>query len=70
MITLNWYEQHDKNTIKQLCVSCGGKGFYLLIEGIPGININPKGVITPCEECEDGFKYKRAAVDMHDNGNK
>ena len=34
-----------------LCVSCGGKGFYLLVT--VG---NTKGVITPCD-CEDGFKY-------------
>ena len=58
------YEQVEKDTIKQLCVSCGGKGYYLLIQGIPGIN-KPKGVITPCEECEDGFKYSKSLVEDH-----
>lgn len=65
LITLNWFEQHDKNTIKQLCVSCGGKGFYLLINGIPGVNKNPKGVLTACEECEDGFKYSKMLKEEH-----
>jgi len=52
------YEQHDKDTIKQVCVSCGGKGFYLLIQGVPGIN-EAKGVLVECEECENGFKYRK-----------
>ncbi len=50
----NCYEQHDADTIKQLCVSCGGKGFYLLCTlG------NHKGVLVACGECEDGFKYSK-----------
>jgi len=57
------YEQHDKDTIKQVCVSCGGKGFYLLIQGVPGIN-EPKGVLTECE-CEDGFKYRKLVEEYH-----
>jgi len=60
----NLYEQHDNNTIKQLCVQCGGKGIYLLIHGVPGIN-EPKGVLTPCEECEDGFKYSKMLKEDH-----
>jgi len=57
LITLNWFEKHDKNTIKQLCVTCGGKGFYLLMQGFP-TDKNPKGDFVFCEDCEDGFKYK------------
>jgi len=57
------FERIDKETIKMLCVSCGGKGFYLLIEGVPGVNMDPKGVIMPCEECEDGFKYSKMVSD-------
>jgi len=45
-------------------VSCGGKGCYLLIEGIPGIN-KPVGVLTACEECEDGFKYSKMIKEAH-----
>jgi len=48
--------------MKMLCVSCGGKGFYLLM-----YNGDHKGVITPCEECEDGFKYSKLLAD--NNGN-
>lgn len=58
------FEKQDKDTIKQLCVSCGGKGYYLLIQGIPGID-QPRGMVTPCEECEDGFKYSKAIEDQH-----
>jgi len=66
-ITLSWYEQHDKDTITQLCVTCGGKGFYLLIHGVPGIN-EPKGKLTICEDCEDGFKYSKSLVEDHGEG--
>jgi len=37
-----------------LCVSCGGKGFYLLIT-----MGDKKGELQACEECEDGFKYSK-----------
>lgn len=60
------FERIDKETIKQLCVSCGGKGFYLLIQGVPGI-CKPIGEIQPCDECEDGFKYKNLLVEDHGN---
>jgi len=59
------FEQVDKDTIKQLCVGCGGKGYYLLIHGTPGEQINPKGIITPCEDCEDGFKYSKMLKEQH-----
>jgi len=65
LIAHNSYEKIDKETIKMLCVSCGGKGFYLLIDGFPGEKINPKGSIIPCQECEDGFKYSKQ-LDMID----
>jgi len=59
----NLYEQHDKDTIKQLCVTCGGKGFYLLCKlG------DHRGIITPCEECEDGFKYTKMLKENHGSG--
>jgi len=64
LTTLNWFEQHDQNTIKQLCVSCGGKGFYLLIQGVPG-GKQTKGILTACD-CEDGFIYKKMMSE--DNG--
>jgi len=56
------YEKHDKDTIKQLCVSCGGKGFYLLIT--VG---NHKGTVEACEECEDGFKYSKMIEEYYGN---
>jgi len=50
----------DKDTIKQLCVSCGGKGFFLLMQGFPNAsNQSKKGEIMFCDQCEDGFKYSR-----------
>ena len=53
------YEQVDQDTIKQLCVSCGGKGFYLLIQGFPDpTNPHRQGEIIPCD-CEQGFKYSK-----------
>jgi len=53
------FEQVDKDTIKQLCVSCGGKGFYLLIQGFPDSKLKTRqGEIMPCD-CEDGFKYSK-----------
>jgi len=55
----------DKETIKQLCVSCGGKGFYLLIQGFPDSkSSNRQGEITPCD-CEDGFKYSERIKDQN-----
>jgi len=45
-----------------LCVSCGGKGFYLLVT--VG---NKIGEIIPCEECEDGFKYSKMLKEYHGN---
>jgi len=55
----------DKDTIKQLCVICGGKGFYLLMQGFPNAKIRPKqGEIIPCD-CEDGFKYSKMIKDYH-----
>ena len=45
-----------------LCVRCGGKGFYLLMQGFPG-DKNPKGEIVACDECEKGFKYSQLGID-------
>jgi len=59
-ISHNCFEKLDKDTIKMVCVSCGGKGFYLLIQGFP--TIHNKGEIVACE-CEDGFKYSKMLVE-------
>jgi len=45
-------EKIDEKTNKILCVECGGKGFYLLVQ--VGCK---KGEIVSCEMCEEGFKY-------------
>ena len=49
-----------------LCVSCGGKGFYLLLHGFPGDH-NAPGEIVACNECEKGFKYSKLGIDEHGN---
>jgi len=55
----NCFERIDQQTIKQLCVECGGKGFYLLMQGFPNpLNTNRQGEIVACE-CENGFKYSK-----------
>jgi len=66
----NYFEQHDKDTIKQLCVNCGGKGFYLLMQGFPNASRNPraKGEIQPCTDCEDGYKYSKMIKEYHGGG--
>jgi len=46
-------------------VSCGGKGFYLLLQGIPGQTENPKGELVACELCEKGFKYSKMSKEEH-----
>jgi len=45
-------EKIDSKTNKVLCVECGGKGFYLLVQAS-----NRKGELVECEYCEKGFKY-------------
>jgi len=45
-------EPIDKETNKVLCVECGGKGFYLLVQAS-----NRIGEFVNCEYCEKGFKY-------------
>jgi len=52
-------ERIDKETNKVLCVECGGKGFYLLIQ-----NGNTKGELVGCE-CEKGFKYFKGELNNH-----
>ena len=52
------FERIDQDTIKTLCVTCGGKGYYLLMQGFP-TDKNAKGEIVFCEICEQGFKYSR-----------
>jgi len=55
----------DKDTIKQLCVNCGGKGFYLLMQGFPNSKaIGKKGEIMSCD-CEAGFNYKQRVEQNH-----
>jgi len=63
----NLYEKHDKDTLKSVCISCGGKGFYLLMRGVPGPN-NTKGEVMPCELCEDGFKYSKDVEKIYGDG--
>jgi len=50
-------EKIDNLTQKILCVTCGGKGFYLLIE-----NSQTKGELVSCEMCEQGFKYEQIGM--------
>jgi len=45
-------EKIDSKTHKILCVECGGKGFYLLVQAQ-----NRRGEFVNCEYCERGFKY-------------
>ena len=47
-----------------LCVSWGGKGFYLLMQGFP-TDKNAKGDFVFCDECEDGFKYSQMIIKDH-----
>ena len=60
------YEKIDDQTIKMVCVRCGSKGFYLLMQGFPGDN-NASGEIVACDECEKGFKYSQLSDDKHGN---
>jgi len=48
----NFAEVIDRKTNKILCVECGGKGFYLLVQVE-----NRRGEFVHCEYCEKGFKY-------------
>ena len=49
-----------------LCVNCGGKGFYLLMQGFPSKSLRGRqGEIVACN-CEKGFKYSQLGID--DNG--
>jgi len=51
--------------MKQLCVTCGGKGFYLQMIGFPDkTNRRKKGELVPCG-CEDGFKYTKMLKEQH-----
>jgi len=45
-------EKIDDSTQKILCQTCGGKGFYLLIE-----YGQHQGEIVNCDLCESGFRY-------------
>jgi len=58
----NIFEQVDKDYRKKLCVNCGGKGFYLLIE-----YGNHKGELIGCD-CEKGFKYFKGG--LNNNGKR
>jgi len=58
----NFYEKIDKNTIKTLCLSCGGKGFYLLMQGFPNSKSrSTQGELVSCT-CEQGFKYQNIGM--------
>jgi len=48
----NFSEKIDSQTSKILCLECGGKGFYLLVQAA-----NRIGEFVNCEYCENGFKY-------------
>lgn len=61
----NFSEKIDENTSKVLCVSCGGKGFYLEIVGM-----DTKGELVSCLDCEKGFRYgKREIQELSDKLN-
>jgi len=53
-------EKIDSKTNKVLCMECGGKGFYLLVQ--VG---NHKGELVACDYCEKGFKYIKREVKEH-----
>jgi len=59
----NFTEKIDKETNKILCVECGGKGFYLLVQAS-----NRIGEFVSCEYCEKGFKYIKRGLNT--NGKK
>jgi len=52
----SFYEKIDSLTKKVLCVTCGGKGFFLEI--IVG---ETKGELVSCD-CEQGFKYLKMGM--------
>jgi len=56
----NLTEKIDNDTNKILCLECGGKGFYLLVQ--VG---NTRGECVYCEYCEKGFKYIKREVKEH-----
>jgi len=45
-------EKIDDKTQKILCVTCGGKGYYALLD-----YWTKKGEIVNCDQCENGFRY-------------
>jgi len=53
----SYYEKIDEKTFKTLCVTCGGKGFYLLC-----VFGESKGELVSCEKCEQGFKYQKIGM--------
>jgi len=59
----NFTEKIDHDTNKILCVECGGKGFYLLVQAQ-----NRRGEFVNCEYCEKGFKYIKRGLNT--NGKK
>jgi len=62
----NCFERIDKEYIKKLCVTCGGKGFYLLMIGFPDKTDHKRtGELVSCD-CEAGFKYNKML--KSDNG--
>jgi len=56
----NYAEKIDEQTNKILCVTCGGKGFYLLMQ-----YGTKRGELVGCE-CEKGFKYFKR--ELNNNG--
>jgi len=56
----NLVEKIDSKTNKILCVECGGKGFYLLVQVE-----NRRGEFVYCQYCEKGFKYIKREVNNH-----
>ena len=58
-------EKLDSITDKILCVTCGGKGFYLLCT-----YGNHKGELVNCEMCEKGFRYERTEEETKVNGKR
>jgi len=59
--TSNFYEQIDDQINRQLCLQCGGKGYYIEIFADPETRKPYKVEKVSCEVCESGFIYGNKA---------
>jgi len=49
--------ENGKEIFKQLCLQCGGKGFYVHYNMNPDTMLIDKKELLSCQECESGFIY-------------